>query len=276
MDDIERCLLVKSEVFVYNIPPRQSARGYRAADWNLAAPDWTGRLRLMEKNKKVKLKLEDKNSGDLFAACPIDTYPGPSLEAVTDSSRYFVIRIVNEADNKTAYVGMGFSDRSDSFDLNVALQDHFKLIKKEVEILQEDKTAKPLLDLAFKDGETIKVNINVPKRDKAKPVKTSGLGLGPLLPPPPGGATARPTAAAASQPGRSVVVPLPLSNPSTPTGTQHHAQPSSNLDLLCDLSDLSIGQPAAGAASTLLDDPWGDFTSADQGAAKPSGNWVQF
>jgi hypothetical protein len=25
----------------------------------------------MEKNKKVKLKLEDKNSGDLFAACPI-------------------------------------------------------------------------------------------------------------------------------------------------------------------------------------------------------------
>jgi hypothetical protein len=29
------------------------------------------RLRVMEKNKKVKLKLEDKSSGDLFAACPI-------------------------------------------------------------------------------------------------------------------------------------------------------------------------------------------------------------
>jgi hypothetical protein len=37
--------------------------------------------------------------------------------------------------------------------------------------LQEDKTVKPLLDLAFKDGETIKVNINVPKRDKTKPAR---------------------------------------------------------------------------------------------------------
>lgn len=274
MDDIERCLLVKSEVFVFNIPPRQSARGYRAADWNLSAPDWTGRLRVMEKNKKVKLKLEDKNSGDLFAACPIDTYPGPSLEAVTDSSRYFVIRIVNEADNKTAFVGMGFSDRSDSFDLNVALQDHFNFIKKEVEILQEDKTAKPLLDLAFKDGETIKVNINVPKRDKTKPARTAGLG-GPLLPPPPGGSSTRPTAAA-SQVLRPAAVP-PLSNPSTPTGPP----PQPAVDLLCDLSGLDLGPSSGGstavvAAAAASDDPWGDFASADGGAAKPSGNWVQF
>ena len=53
MDDMERCLLVKQEVFVYKIPPRQSARGYRAADWNLSGPDWTGRLRIMEASKKV-------------------------------------------------------------------------------------------------------------------------------------------------------------------------------------------------------------------------------
>ncbi len=53
MNEIERCLLVKQEVFVYKIPPRQSARGYRAADWSLTSPDWTGRLRIMEANKKV-------------------------------------------------------------------------------------------------------------------------------------------------------------------------------------------------------------------------------
>ena len=57
MNEIERCLLVKQEVFVYKIPPRQSARGYRAADWSLTSPDWTGRLRIMEANKKVGIIL---------------------------------------------------------------------------------------------------------------------------------------------------------------------------------------------------------------------------
>ena len=55
MNEIERCLLVKQEVFVYKIPLRQSARGYRAADWSLTSPDWTGRLRIMEANKKVSV-----------------------------------------------------------------------------------------------------------------------------------------------------------------------------------------------------------------------------
>ena len=50
-DEIERCILVKNEVFVYKIPPRASARGYRAADWNLSAPDWTGRLRVVTGGK---------------------------------------------------------------------------------------------------------------------------------------------------------------------------------------------------------------------------------
>ena len=82
---------------------------------------------------KDRLKLEDKGSGELFAACPVDAYPGPAVEAVTDSSRYFVIRIMDDG-GRSAFIGIGFSDRSDSFDLNVALQDHFKGVKKEVEI----------------------------------------------------------------------------------------------------------------------------------------------
>merc|ERR1712130_356879 len=72
---------------------------------------------------------EDRGSNELFAACPIDQYPGPAVEAVTDSSRYFVIKIVDDG-GRSAFIGMGFSDRADSFDLNVTLQDHFQGVKK--------------------------------------------------------------------------------------------------------------------------------------------------
>jgi len=282
MDELERCLLVKPEVFVYKIPPRQSARGYRAADWTLSNPDWTGRMRVMEKSKKVRLKLEDRGSGELFAACPVEAYPGPAIEAVTDSSRYFVIRIMDDG-GRSAFIGIGFSDRSDSFDLNVALQDHFKGVKKEDEILKEDTTSKPQLDLAFKEGQTIKVNINIPKSEKTK-ARSKGGATGMLLPPPPGGIGVKPP------PSHDNNNTIPGTSNLTPLSSPVEARPvigSSNIDLLCDLGGLGgleINPTPAPATVPVLapasvpskaDDPWGDFATAESDA-KSSGNWVQF
>lgn len=69
-------------------------------------------------------------SGDLFALCPYDI-KGLSVEPVLDSSRYFVLRVESDdpeggTAKKRAFIGMGFQDRSDSFDFNVVLQDWTK------------------------------------------------------------------------------------------------------------------------------------------------------
>ncbi|KAF8362994.1 ncap-1 [Pristionchus pacificus] len=188
MGDYESVQLVKNEVFVYRIPPLTNARGHKAADWKLDTPDWTGRMRLVSVADKLVLKLEDKSNGQLYAKCPIETYPGVAIEAVTDSSRYFVIRLQNDS-GQSAFVGLGFQDRSDSFDLNVALQDHFKFLKKSEEMSKEPTV--PALDLSFKEGQTITINIGKKKdsdasapRPRAAPAAGGGF---PLLPPPPGG-----------------------------------------------------------------------------------------
>jgi len=278
-DIVERCLLVKPEVFVYNIPPRNTARGYRAADWNLSTPNWTGRLRCVAKGKRLEIRLEDKTNGELFAACPVEQYPGMSVEAVTDSSRYFVVCVQDSG--RKAYIGIGFADRADSFDLNVTLQDHFKYLKKEATAFSaEAADTGPKLDLAFKAGQTIRINIpskkgegeddgvaDQPTKKVGRPVGLMGGGLGGGLPPPPGGATGR---IPGPPPGASSLTPM--QSPSEPAAPV--IPNSSNFDLLSGLAAPPQPQPAAAAsaAPTTNDDLWGDFESA----TKSSGNWTTF
>ncbi len=97
----------------------------------------------------------DKN--EVFATCSVtdDT----AVEKCLDSGRYFVLRITN-AQGKHAFIGIAFNERNDSFDFNVALQEH----KSECE--REDQAAKGVTsvqaatrDLSLKEGQTIKVNI---------------------------------------------------------------------------------------------------------------------
>ncbi|PIO67670.1 hypothetical protein TELCIR_10567 [Teladorsagia circumcincta] len=190
-EEYENVSLVKPEIFVYRIPPLGTNRGHKAADWKLDAPDWTGRMKLVAIGKRLELRLEDKSTGALYAKCPIDAFPGVCIEPVTDSSRYFVIRLKNDA-GQTAFVGCGFADRGDSFDLN----DHFKYLEKSAELEQQINDPQPSLDLAFKEGQTISIKLKKgpdgqPLPPRPRPQAAPVGGSVPLLPPPPGGSTVR-------------------------------------------------------------------------------------
>ncbi|XP_032564998.1 adaptin ear-binding coat-associated protein 2 isoform X1 [Chiroxiphia lanceolata] len=254
-EDYEAVLCVKPAVLVYRVPPRASNRGYRAAEWQLDQPAWSGRLRITARGSTAFIRLEDKTSGELFAQAPVEQFPGIAVESVTDSSRYFVIRIEDE-NGRRAFIGVGFADRGDAFDFNVALQDHFKWVRQQSELARQDPDQGPKLDLGFKEGQTIKLNIaNMKKKEGAtgntrpRPAGPGGLTL---LPPPPGGKSCG---------ERPPSLPGPARLPGTP------------------ITDSVLAWPQPSAPAAPAADAWGDFAKASGSTPNQTqGNtgWVQF
>ena len=189
--DYERVLLVKPSVYVYKIPPLISAsRGFKAADWNLAQPDWTGRLRLVSIGDKLFLRIEDATSGELYCQAPVLNYPGPQVQPVVDSRRYYVVKVVSDT-GRTALIGLGFADGADSFDLTVAMQEHFTTLGKAKETIDDEN--RPKLDLSLKGDIRVTLNIGGSgnggsiARPKSAKATDSGDSSKPFfLPPPPG------------------------------------------------------------------------------------------
>ncbi|KAJ4803301.1 Adaptin ear-binding coat-associated protein 1 [Rhynchospora pubera] len=170
----EHTLLVVREVSVYKIPPRASSGGYKCGEWLQSDKIWSGRLRVVSCGTRCEVRLEDPASGELFAACFV--HPGQreqSVETVLDSSRYFVIKI-EDGTGKHAFVGLGFNERNEAFDFNVALSDHEKYLKRENEkevVGEEGEDShidiNPVVNRRLKEGETIRINVKT---------KTSGSG----------------------------------------------------------------------------------------------------
>ncbi|KDR81737.1 hypothetical protein GALMADRAFT_135142 [Galerina marginata CBS 339.88] len=202
-DDIDSILYIAREISVYKIPPLNANEGYRANDWgDLASPLWKGRLRIIENSKGASLNLEDAQTGELFARAEYDP-TRPSVEAVLDSSRYFVVRV--EDSGKKAYIGLGFAERTDSFDFNVALQDYTKRTRAALNSTSDSNEVSPHIpagpkkDYSLKEGQTF--SISIPGRAKAatndnllgstSSSSTANASTIPLLPPPPSAAKRR-------------------------------------------------------------------------------------
>lgn len=132
-ESFEHTLLVVREVSIYKIPPRSTSGGYKCGEWLQSDKIWSGRLRVVSCKTRCEIRLEDPNSGELFAACFVN--PGQresSVEPALDSSRYFVLKI-EDGTGKHAFIGLGFNERNEAFDFNVALSDHEKYVRREQE-----------------------------------------------------------------------------------------------------------------------------------------------
>jgi hypothetical protein len=227
-DAIQRVLFIANTVHIYNIPPLASTRGHSATSWT-AEPErqiFTARLRVVEtsyesasasSNLKVDLVLEDRSSGQLFAAAPYTSKA--AVEPVYDSSRFFAVAVRDPAGRK-ALLGIGFEDRSDAFDLSVALQEARRALGLEADQskpLAQKEDEQPR-DYSLKKGETITINLGgtsfgkrraEPQQQQSSqaPVNLQAFALAPppgasagassggfSLPPPPGPQAKQPSA----------------------------------------------------------------------------------
>ena len=85
------------------------------------------------------LLFDSKDERSIFAICPIGhdvghentttnnngggSNAGNGVDRCIDSSRYFVLRILNVQTGRHMYIGLAFNERNDAFDFNTSLED---------------------------------------------------------------------------------------------------------------------------------------------------------
>jgi hypothetical protein len=118
---------------VYNIPPSASHQGHRADSWDVEKWLRAVRVKVTSKGDRGAIKLEDQASGELFAACPLprDAPVSTVVEPVIDSSRYFVLRVEDEATRRHAFLGLGFRERDAASDFKLAVQEHQRSLNRD-------------------------------------------------------------------------------------------------------------------------------------------------
>lgn len=127
------------------------------------------------------IRLLDRE-GQLFAAAPLPSDCSIPLttvvDPVVDSSRYFVLRVEDEATRVHAFIGLGFRERTDASDFTAALDDWRKFLyrRKQAEEMRTSSQAGGAGDdpyvssagqsYALGEDEPLKVNIKIKETGK--------------------------------------------------------------------------------------------------------------
>lgn len=169
VEAVELVLFQVPECYVYMIPPRKSAASYRADEWDVNKWAWEGTLKVISKGVECIIRLQDKTTGELYARAFLrdgEQYP---VEAVIDSSRYFVLRVEENIGGRLrhAFIGIGFRERTEAYDFQVALHDHMKYLnkKKTAEEMEQQYQQTSSVDYSLKDGETLVLQLKKTQND---------------------------------------------------------------------------------------------------------------
>lgn len=81
-------------------------------------------------NDEACVQLSEPSSGELFAECPVSLPLVTCVEPVIDSSRYFVVRVVDRDSGRHAFIGLGFRERAEASDFNAALAEHQAYVER--------------------------------------------------------------------------------------------------------------------------------------------------
>jgi len=135
---LELITFTSRECYVYGIPPAPTSLGHRAELWNVNK--WIAEVstKTITSGDNICVVLEDKTSGAVFAECPVDNDKplDASVEPVLDSSRYFVLRVVDPASGRHAFLGLGFREREHAISFRAALDDHRQYLRRMKEAAQ--------------------------------------------------------------------------------------------------------------------------------------------
>lgn len=182
---------------------------------------------------------------------------------MTDSSRYFVLRIENQG--RHAFIGLGFAERNEAFDFNVALQDHKKYLRHKAESAAAAKSlaSKPDVDFTLKGP--IKVALHVPGA-AGKEKRATATGGDDDSSSSDGGDDASAFAFLAPPPKAKTAVSTPAGGAGSAGG-------------IADLFGSTPAAPAAAGAGAASLDPFAAMFGAPAPAAKPAtanSNWTAF
>eukprot|EP00890_Picochlorum_soloecismus_P002645 jgi/Picsp_1/3381/NSC_06219-R1_protein len=189
--------------YVYRVPPAGTS-GHRAETWDVST--WLAEVRVRVFRNGLDdayIHLEDPEKGELWAECPVIFPLHTCVERVIDSSRYFVIRVVDRDTGNHAFIGLGFRDRDSATDFFAALIDHQGYLerKERAEHMHTDAVAREQQDatvaaevspageghgMSFKPGQTVQLKLNashgggfVSKKTHGKLAKTFSLMFDP-------------------------------------------------------------------------------------------------